>query len=56
MAGTFCVPLSSRALVQDKTIVVVDDVVTTGATVSACAMALLDAGAAGVRVLSLARD
>jgi len=56
MEGAFCVPLSQRVRVRDKTVVVVDDVVTTGATVSACAQALLDAGTAKVRVLSLARD
>jgi competence protein ComFC len=56
MDGAFCVPMKHRSLLLDKNIVVVDDVVTTGATVSACTQALLDAGCASVKVLSLARD
>ena len=37
-------------------LVLVDDVVTTGATVGACAAALLAAGAAEVRAATLARE
>ena len=40
---------------QDRVLVVVDDVLTTGATVDACAGVLLDAGASSVRVLTAAR-
>ncbi len=42
-------------LVRDEKIVLIDDVFTTGATVSACAQALKDAGAKDVFVLTLAR-
>ncbi len=41
--------------VKGKIVVLVDDVVTTGATANACAMVLKKAGAKEVRVLSLAR-
>ena len=51
----FAVPESMRALLQDKIVVLVDDVVTTGATANACAVALKKAGAREVRVIALAR-
>ena len=41
--------------VSGKTVAVVDDVCTTGATLSACAQALLDAGAHTVYGITLAR-
>jgi ComF family protein len=37
-------------------IVLVDDVVTTGATLAACAAPLLDAGAVGVSAITVARE
>jgi ComF family protein len=43
------------ALVRGRDLVLLDDVVTTGATADACARALLTAGARSVHVLALAR-
>ncbi len=54
LAGAF--RCAAPALVEGKDVVLVDDVVTTGATVSACADTLADAGACRVRVLAFARD
>lgn len=53
--GAFRVRPSRESTVADRRIVVIDDVMTTGATVSACARALRKAGAAEVFVLTLAR-
>ena len=41
--------------VHGRRFVIVDDVMTTGATLDACGEALLEAGAAEVRVVALAR-
>lgn len=43
------------AVIEGERVLLVDDVFTTGATVSACAQVLRDAGAAEVFVLTLAR-
>lgn len=51
--GAFKVP--DAAPVRDRNVLLVDDVLTTGATVDACARALKRAGAAKVGVLALAR-
>jgi ComF family protein len=56
LASAFLVPPARAHLVKGKNVVLVDDIVTTGATTGQCATALLDAGAKSVRVLSLARD
>ena len=58
--GAFRVsPWLSRAkrerFIEDRVVVLVDDVRTTGATLEACAEALMDAGAREVRMLTLAR-
>ncbi len=52
--GAFAVPVRWRGRVTGRSVVVVDDVITTGATVDAAARALLKAGAARVDVLALA--
>ena len=54
-ARAFAVNDSWRERAMGRTILLIDDVYTTGATVSACAEALLDAGAAMVDVLTVAR-
>lgn len=53
MAAAFHVPQPDQ--VRDRHLVLIDDVITTGATVSACARQLKRAGAASVRVVALCR-
>ena len=53
--GAFRVPPDGKAEVVGRRLVLVDDVLTSGATVGACARALLRAGAANVDVLVFAR-
>ena len=55
VAGVFAVPEHWRARVEGKRILIVDDVLTTGATVEGCARALKAAGAARVDVAVIAR-
>ena len=56
MKGAFAVVLEQAGKINGKRLLLVDDIVTTGATTAAAAKALLDAGCASVRVLSIARD
>lgn len=53
--GAFNVPPGSRDQVRGRKIVLIDDVLTSGATADTCARALLRAGAAQVDVLVFAR-
>jgi ComF family protein len=56
LRGTFIVGESAMTRrVRNKTLVLIDDVMTTGATLDGCSRALLEAGAAAVRVLTVAR-
>jgi ComF family protein len=51
--GAFAVPDPAR--VQDKSVLLIDDLYTTGSTVKECARVLLKAGARRVEVLTVAR-
>jgi predicted amidophosphoribosyltransferase len=55
VAGAFHVPQRRKAQVEGRRILVIDDVMTTGATAEGCARALKQAGAARVDVAVLAR-
>ena len=54
VAGAFSVAASGKLLIEGKSVLLIDDVITTGATVSAAARSLKHAGAARVDVLTLA--
>jgi predicted amidophosphoribosyltransferase len=55
VAGAFRIDKAHASRVKGKRVVVIDDVVTTGATADACARALKRARAARVDILALAR-
>lgn len=53
--GAFMVPTSERHLVAGQRLALIDDVMTTGATLQAATAALLESGAAEVQVWAVAR-
>jgi ComF family protein len=54
VADAFGVGRSGRTAVLGKRVLLIDDVMTTGATANACAAALLESGARNVDVLAIA--
>lgn len=54
MEGAFAVRASEREKIAGRTVLLVDDIYTTGATADACSKALLEGGAAKVYLLTLA--
>ena len=56
--GSLAVPARRRSQLQlkGKTVLVIDDIITTGATMEECARVLLEAGADAVYGLTIARD
>ncbi|MCU0483162.1 MAG: ComF family protein [Chloroflexi bacterium] len=56
VAGAFSVRPGREDVIRERWVVLIDDVATTGATLVACATALLDGGAAAVSTLTVARE
>jgi ComF family protein len=54
VGDAFIVPEKSRLAIKGKTFILVDDVITTGSTINACAQELVANGAAGVLAASVA--
>jgi predicted amidophosphoribosyltransferase len=46
---------ANKRFVSGKSVILIDDVCTSGATISACALALFEAGATSVTALTLAK-
>ncbi|NOZ41697.1 MAG: ComF family protein [Alphaproteobacteria bacterium] len=55
VAGAFNIREKCRQIIAERAIIVIDDVYTTGATATACARLLKQAGAGSVDILTLAR-
>jgi predicted amidophosphoribosyltransferase len=55
LQGAFRAPEDAKPRLKDKRVLLVDDVITTGATANAAARALLRGGARAVDVLAFAR-
>jgi ComF family protein len=55
-ASAFRVAAETRELLPGHWVVVVDDILTTGATLAGCAAELLEGGAAAVSAVTVARD
>lgn len=55
LRGAFTVPKTRRQHIAEKRVILIDDVLTTGATAEACARTLKRAGAASVELLVFAR-
>jgi ComF family protein len=55
LRGAFHVPEKRKDQLRHRTVLLIDDVLTTGATIHACCRALKDAGVKDVYVLTLAR-
>lgn len=53
--GAFAVPKKKRSSIIDRRVLLVDDVMTTGATARSCAKTLIRAGARSVDLITLAR-
>ncbi len=53
--SAFAVPEPRRVAIRGRSLVLVDDVLTTGATLNACAVALLDGGASQIRYWTFGR-